>query len=90
MANICYVRTIGRDKCCHLIVDTEYSSRVYAHSEFHLGKFVLVDKSTNGTYVSMAKKKDIYLRREELLLIGGGEIGLGEPAGKGSIRYICF
>jgi len=81
---------IGRDASCDLIVDSEFSSRVHAHIEYRRGKFVLVDKSTNGTYVSMQKKKDIYLRREESPLIGVGEIELGEPTNKSSIRYICF
>lgn len=81
---------IGRDESCDLMVDSEFSSRVHAHIEYRRGKFVLVDKSTNGTYVSMQKKKDIYLRREESPLIGVGEIGLGEPTSKNAIRYICF
>ena len=81
---------IGRDERCDLIVNTDYSSRIHAHIEFRRGKFVLVDESTNGTYVSMNKKKDIFLRREESPLVGVGRISLGESANEQAIRYICL
>ena len=81
---------IGRDARCDLIIDSDYSSRVHAHIAFRRGKFVLVDESTNGTYVSMQKKKDIYLRREETPLVGVGTIGIGESTNENAIRYICL
>lgn len=82
---------IGRDERCDLIVNSDYSSRVHAHIEFRRGKFVLVDESTNGTYVCMDKKKDIFLRREESpLIIGVGKIGLGESPNEHAIRYLCL
>jgi adenylate cyclase len=84
---------IGRDSRCDLIVDSDYSSRVHAHIEYRRGKFVLVDESTNGTYVNMDKQKDIYLRREDLPLVGVGTIGLGESADADNqhvIRYVCL
>ena len=84
---------IGRDARCDLIVNSGYSSRVHAHIEYRRGKFVLVDKSTNGTYVSMDKKQDIYIRREEFPLVGVGMIGLGESASDENehiIRYVSL
>ncbi len=84
---------IGRDENCDLSVNSGYSSRVHAHIEYRRGKFVLVDESTNGTYVNMGKKQDIYLRREEVPLVGIGMIGLGESAdinSKHVIRYVCL
>lgn len=84
---------IGRDAHCDLTVNSSFSSRVHAHIEYRRGKFVLVDKSTNGTYISMGKKQDVYLRREELPLVGVGMIGLGESANNENqhiIRYVCL
>ena len=84
---------IGRDARCDLIVESNFSSRVHAHIEYRRGKFVLVDKSTNGTYVNLEKEKDIYLRREELPLMGVGMISLGESTGEDKenmIRYVCL
>lgn len=84
---------IGRDARCDLIVNSDFSSRMHAHIEYRRGKFVLVDQSTNGTYVSMDKNQDIYLRREDLPLVGVGRIGLGEAAKeecKHIIRYVCI
>lgn len=84
---------IGRDPRCDLIVNSDFSSRVHARIEYRRGKFVLVDQSTNGTYVSMESRKDIYIRREEIPLIGVGTIGLGESVTDESahvIRYACL
>lgn len=81
---------IGRDDRCDLIVNSDYSSRIHAHIEFRRGKFVLVDESTNGTFISMNNKNEIFLRREESPLVGVGEIVLGESTSKYTIRYICL
>ncbi len=84
---------IGRDARCDLIADSNFSSRIHARIEYRRGKFVLIDQSTNGTYVDMKDHKNIYIRREELPLMGVGVIGLGEKvAGDGHqfIRYACL
>lgn len=84
---------IGRDPRCDLIVDTDYSSRMHARIEYRRGKFVFIDQSTNGTYVNMENKQSIYIRREELPLMGTGVIGLGEvvtETGRNFIRYACL
>lgn len=82
---------IGRDnRKAHLHVDSSFASRDHCHIELRRGKFVLVDHSTNGTYVQAPDQPEIYLRREELPLIGEGTIAIGRPAGQGAeltIRY---
>jgi len=84
---------LGRDPRCDLIVNSDFSSRIHARIEYRRGKFVLVDQSTNGTYVNMQNKQNIYIRREELPLVGVGTIALGQSAEKDSehiIRYVCL
>ncbi len=60
-----------------LAVDSELVSRDHCHIVFRRGKFVLIDHSTNGTYIKPDEAKEIYLRREELPLLGSGSISLG-------------
>lgn len=83
--------SIGRDPDkTHLHIDHDLASRDHCHIEFRRGKYVLVDHSTNGTYVCSSDQPQMYLRREEFPLQGSGEIGLGQvPAKAGAwlIRY---
>lgn len=69
---------MGRDPSCQLIVTTTMASRQHATIEFRRGKFVLADRSTNGTFVVPDGASPIHLRREELVLQGSGTIGFGE------------
>jgi len=71
--------TFGRDSSCDLVVDTALASRKHVSIELRRGKFVLTDQGTNGTYVSFLGKEEIYLRREELILQGTGQVSLGQP-----------
>jgi adenylate cyclase len=70
---------IGRDfNKVNLYLDSSVCSREHCHIEFRRGKYVLVDHSTNGTYVHEENKTPIYLRREEAPLQGGGVISIGQ------------
>ncbi len=82
--------SIGRDDNCDMTVDATYASRSHANLEFRRGKFVLVDHSTNGTYVKLNHQDNIFIRREELPLIGEGYISLGEEYKKGNASNIYF
>lgn len=71
---------IGRDPYkSDLLIENGLTSREHCHIEFRRGKYVLIDHSTNGTYVSSDDQESIYLRREELPLQGRGLISLGQP-----------
>ncbi len=82
---------IGRDpNKAHLLLDNSVCSREHCHIEFRRGKYVLVDHSTNGTYVHEENKTPIYLRREEAPLQGKGVISIGQqvnPSDPWLIRY---
>lgn len=70
---------IGRDASkVQLCLDSSVCSREHCHIEFRRGKYVLVDHSTNGTYVHEENKTPIYLRREETPLQGSGVISIGQ------------
>lgn len=81
---------MGRDPACDLVINSTLASRKHAQVEFRRGKFILVDQSTNGTYVKTNDGKIVYLRREELPLWGSGTIGLGEPVTGNSTNLIKF
>lgn len=82
--------SIGRDDSCDIAIDATYASRSHVNLEFRRGKFVLVDYSTNGTYVKLNHQDEIFIRREQLPLIGEGYISLGESYKRGNSSNIYF
>lgn len=81
---------IGRDESCDLVIDAKFASRSHVNLEYRRGKFVLIDHSTNGTYIKSNNQDNIFIRREELPLIGEGYISLGEIYLKENITNIYF
>ena len=82
--------TIGRNPENDLVVERESVSRRHASIEFNRGHFVLIDTSTNGTYVHPEEGESIYLRREALPLWGRGQISLGSTLGNNHmIHFDC-
>ena len=74
---------IGRDEAvCDLSVEGGQVSREHCQITYSRGKFVLVDHSTNGCYLSPDNKQSIYIRREEYPLIEPISITLGLPKAK--------
>ncbi|MHA7832890.1 MAG: adenylate/guanylate cyclase domain-containing protein [Algiphilus sp.] len=70
---------IGRSEDCHLVVGAAFASRQHVRVEYRRGKFVLVDESTNGTYVAHGEGEAemAYLRNEPFALLGSGRFWLG-------------
>ena len=82
---------IGRDEStCQLALLTPLASRDHCSIDYQYGKFVLSDHSTNGTYVRNAGGQQVYLRREEMPLLGSGEISLGEQGSDNNQFMIKF
>ena len=81
---------IGRDENCKLVTPSPLASRDHCHIDYQYGKFVLVDHSTNGTYVQSAGSQQLYLRRQETPILGSGDIGLGEQISSGNRFIIKF
>ena len=76
------VLTMGRDKTCDVVVPEKTASRNHARIERSGLQFVLIDESTNGTYVAMEGHNEVLLRHDRLLLRGRGKIGFGTSTGK--------
>jgi adenylate cyclase len=93
---------MGRGDNNAIVVISLFASRVHARVEARDGQFVLVDLSSNGTFVlpdanqadseSGAQGEEIRLRQgEELVLSGRGWFGMGRSAtkhGDHSVRYM--
>lgn len=81
---------IGRDEQADIVVENRRASRIHAKIERRRDKFVFIDQSSNGSYVTIGGEKDIQLRREELVLHGNGSISLGHPCAKDPGEVIEF
>ena len=82
--------TLGRAVDNDVVVDCPRASRTHARIEGRPAGFVLIDLSSNGTFVANTTGREIILRREELLLQGEGSIGPGERPGvdpQGALRF---
>ncbi|MCX7892510.1 MAG: adenylate/guanylate cyclase domain-containing protein [Burkholderiales bacterium] len=69
---------IGRDSGAACVLASRRASREHAHIERRRDKFVLVDHSSNGTFVAIRGEPEITLRREEMILRGAGRIAFGQ------------
>jgi len=82
--------TLGRDATNDLVVADKMASRVHCRIEHRRGNFVLVDQSTNGTYVTVEGDAEIMLKREQLMLRGRGVISLGHTATAPDAEIVTF
>jgi hypothetical protein len=69
---------LGRAKDCDLMVTSDLASRHHAQLVYRKGKFVLIDQSTNGTFVKPQGGQEVYVQQEEAPLSGSGFISLGK------------
>jgi hypothetical protein len=80
---------LGRDTACSLSVANRQASRRHATIERRGGKFVLIDHSSNGTYVAF-DDAEICLRREEMILPRRGRIALGQSTRDDGVNLVAF
>ncbi len=72
--------SFGRDRQhVDCFVPSALASRHHCELLFRRKKFVLVDHSTNGTFIRQEYIGEVYLRREETPLQGRGQITFGQP-----------
>lgn len=65
---------MGRDTACDLIIHDRRASRQHAAIELRGHAAVLIDQSTNGTYVTQEGLPERFVRRGECVLRGKGVI----------------
>jgi adenylate cyclase len=70
--------TIGRNVDNDMVICDDYTSRHHVQILFRKGKFVLIDQSTNGTFIVAKDQSQAFIHREEYVLLDQGWIGLGE------------
>ncbi len=74
-------RYIGRSEECEIMLPAPFASRKHVKIEYRRGKFMLVDESSNGTYVEMdeggGKTSVVYVRNEAFALVGSGRFSMG-------------
>jgi adenylate cyclase len=69
---------LGAADNADLTIGAVHASRAHARIEYKKQFFVLVDHSTNGTFVQTEDERVTFLRRGEFRLWGNGWIALGE------------
>jgi class 3 adenylate cyclase len=85
--SVCFGRdTVGND----VIMTDAMTSRHHAKIELRAGKFVLVDQSSNGTYVCIGGANEICLKREEMILFSSGRFAFGQSTTDPGTEVIEF
>ena len=81
---------IGRADDNDLVIKGNLISRIHAKIEMRRGKFVLVDQSTNGTFLQDLQGHETFVRRDMTELDREGTIGLGRAEQPGSALAIYY
>jgi hypothetical protein len=76
--------TMGRADENDVVIKGNLISRIHARVDAARNRFVLVDESTNGTFIQQDGKDEIYLRRDSAVLTGSGVISMGRVAARGT------
>ena len=71
--------SLGSGSGVDLPVTNGFASRNHAYIERRKQDYVLIDHSTNGTYVQTEDERISLVHRGEMRLWGAGWISLGEP-----------
>ena len=81
---------IGRDAESDVVIHDRRASRHHATIESRGELFVLVDRSTNGTYLTFNGKPELLLRREECILRDKGLICFAAPSSSPDADFAYF
>jgi len=84
--------TLGRGQENDLVIKGNLVSRLHARIEAGKNRFMLVDQSTNGSFVHGQDGDDAFVRRDAIPLKGTGVIGLGrvpEPQSYHTVEFFC-
>jgi adenylate cyclase len=71
--------SVGRDPACEVLTREPLASRRHCDIEQRGDAFVLIDRSSNGTFVSGAERAEFMLHRDETVLPDHGWLSFGQP-----------
>jgi len=86
----CKSINIGRADDNDLVIKGNLISRIHAKIEMRRGKFVIIDQSTNGTFLMNALGDETFVRRDSTELGKEGTIGLGRAEKAGTALSIHY
>jgi adenylate cyclase len=69
--------SVGRSLDCDIVIDKQWVSRLHATIMLTDGRVRLIERSSSGTFISMQGAQEVFTRREDVLLLGSGEISPG-------------
>lgn len=81
---------MGRDGACDLVIHDRRASRHHAAIERRSGAVMLIDKSTNGTYVTIDGLAEQFLKHSECALRGKGVISFASSSSTPDADYAEF
>ena len=82
--------TIGREGDCGLVIGDAQASRHHCTIQRRNDHFVIADRSTNGTFVTVEGEAETRLDHDELTLRRRGWISCGSPRGAvESVEFVC-
>jgi adenylate cyclase len=83
--------SLGRDFQCGVIILDDLASRRHCTIEQRGGEFVLIDHSTNGTYVTEEGKTELHLHQASFTLRKHGWLAFGQPRARTDqvVEYFC-
>lgn len=82
--------SLGRGKQCDLLIESKTASRKHAMLVHRGCKMLLVEQSTNGTFVTSKNGTEVFVHMEEYPLTGVGVISLGCRASAGKDYLIQY
>ncbi len=80
----------GREEGNDLVIADRRASRHHARIEWRQGRYVLIDTSTNGTFMTDEAGNEVALRRAETELPTRGRIGFGYSPTEAGAEVIFF
>ena len=86
----CKSVTLGRADDNDLVIKGNLISRIHAKVEMRRGKIMIIDQSTNGTFIQSVQGVESFVRRDSIELTGEGTIGLGKAEAPGASLAIHF
>lgn len=75
---------LGRDKLADVTIADPMASRQHARIERRGDRIMLIDQSTNGTWLMFSGEAEQQLRREETALLRAGRLSFGHPWREGA------